>query len=269
MSAAAAAAALTPLQQQELLGLIQARNMGKLARLERGERRTETGRLHTAVEAWVIFLVIAVGLIVWIMSVERRLTARFQTVIKLLDNAADNGYEGPRGMSTCLAYQYGAVGSFLLGFQNKNLPIAILHAYYTASTNATFVGADNGLTSLRAMWHYCEVNPDAEAADIICKGLQMQNADLCKQTCNPSLMQTTNGQVAGYIGAASSGVATGVMAGAMASKLSSSAGGPIGAVVGAGLMALSMYQEFAAQKASSDQCNQLRKTCIFVDGSSC
>lgn len=255
-------------RERALQGALQLRLIKEARKEEERQLRVTQASHRTTMLVVGALGIVGIGAVAYTFVLHNRMKKKYGPLIKLIDNARSSGqYRGPSGMATCVAYEHGAIGSFLGGFTTKAHPEAIVLAYYTSAFHTQFLGEDNGVSGLIAIKQAVSAEND-DVLNILCGLFAEGDVTICENICSPMGMQTQDGKNARYIQAAVGGASTG--AGMM---MMGAAGGPVGLGVGAVLMAgsigFSMYNAHKGMKEQSEKCEESLKHCINVFNTTC
>ena len=246
---------------------------------------TEANRQTLGVQRILAFMVLGVfsGFLCYLIGsviIARKTYSRAAT---LIDNAISQGlYTGPGGTRTVFAFHLGRLGAFLCGFDNVNLPDALVIMCYEKQWEAVF--AEKGIENWFQCIHDIAIrNSSLTAAQIFCTALDCSrgqsiyncpintlcpNVVSCLPACNPTayiqMDTSTSIMMAGLNGAFTGAGAVGTAAAAFATVASGPVG-LIGALIG-GLVGgiLGSSKAIEESKAIHYQCVSMRKNCVMV-----
>ena len=258
----------TSVDEGTLLGALLLRQLATLYDTEKVEYRQTAARLSQTIVIVGFFVLSFALAFIWYFVTNLHLKTKYGKIISIIDTARSSGaYSGPSGIATAWAYSYGAIGSFVGGFLNGNLPAAIMLAYYTAATNATFMNSPTQTTAqyLQQMLILSESTSELTALEIMCTTLYPSatgDPPECKNFCIPSNAMTADGKASAYLGAATSGIMTGVPIAIVASKLFPPFGTIVGSCVAIGLLGAQMGMTSTSLSRQQAACIAASNNCI-------
>lgn len=302
----------TPLQKQRDLaayGILQLKAANRLLAAESEQLRLVGSQLRSMQWLFGTILMVCMTLGLWFAVTSSHLKKKYAGLISMVDGAVQSlKYVGPSGLATAWAFEYGRLASWWNGYDDVNLPVAIFYAYYTADyNNLLFVATpdgksadENAIEALSTLKSIIQNSADGDVMPLaaICATIRRLRGTAppeCRLQCNIHDVQTTEGIMSAYIGAATAGAMQGGMIGITLAKLGTTAASKaasqaavtaaegaaqsagaaatampvVGALVGVGMFAFNIFQASKSISSKQKSCALSQQNCVHIPGVTC